>query len=93
MGEQGQHALLEGAKTALDFALCLRRWRDAVSHARGEHGTLEFALWIGAFEAGSVAKEAEGIGVDQLRDAEGFNEGAEVAEVRPDDVARHEAAA
>ena len=60
--------------------------------AQGAQGALEFAPGIAVVAAGAWSEEAEGIGIDGLGQAPDLEGRAEVLEVVPGGVGRHETA-
>lgn len=62
-----------------------------MGYVEGAQGALELAAGVAAVVIGAWTKEAQGVSVDGLRQAEAFEGFAEVAEVGPGGVAGHEA--
>ena len=60
-------ASLKGAETTFDFAFGLRRGSDEVGHTKPSQGTLEFAFRIAVVVAGTRAKHAQAVSVDDFR--------------------------
>lgn len=58
VSQEGDEAILEGAKSPLNLALGLRSGRDQVSDAKGAQSPLELALGVGAVIAGTWSEEA-----------------------------------
>jgi hypothetical protein len=61
--------------------------------AQGREGALELGVGVEAVGGGGVAEEGQAVGVEGGGGAVGFQERAEVGEVRPSGVAGHESAA
>ena len=90
VGHESDKQALESAKAAFDFSFGLRSWGDEVGDAQSPQGALELALGIGVVTAGAGSKKAQAVGVNCLRDPVCFKGGAEVREVVPCGVGRHE---
>jgi hypothetical protein len=90
MGQEGDRAFLERAKTAFDFAFGLGSRSDEVDHSKAKQGALELAFRIAVVVAGTWAEEAQCVGVDGLGEAVGLEGAAEVAEVVPGRLGRDE---
>ena len=82
-GQQGDEAVLEGAKAAFDFAFGLRAGRDQVRDAQGGEGALELRTGIAVVARGLMAKQGQAIGVDRHRQAVQGERAAKVLEVVP----------
>lgn len=91
VAEEGDEAVLEMAEEALDLALGLRVWSDAVIDAQAEQSALELAARLEFWLGGGRAKKGERVGVDGVREAMALEGLAEVAEVGPSSVCGHKA--
>jgi hypothetical protein len=92
VGHQGDEAVLEGLKAALDLALGLRRWSHEMRDVQRPQGTLELAARIGVMVAGAWPEEAQGVGIDRLGQTVALECLAKMLEVIPCGIALNEAA-
>jgi hypothetical protein len=83
ISQEGDHALLEGAKAAFDLAFGLRAGGHQVGHAQGGAGALELRGGIPVISHGIMAKEAEAVGVNDQRQVMLEKEAAEMLKMIP----------
>lgn len=88
---EGDESFLEGAETPLDLARGLRRGSHEVGDVQCTQGALELAFRIAVVMARTRAEEAQGVGVDDLRQAVVLKSFAEMQEVVLGGVALDEA--
>jgi hypothetical protein len=93
VGQQGDQAVLEGAKAAFDFAFGRGIGGDAVGGAQRREGALELGVGVEPVGGGGVAEEGQAVGVKASGRAVGFQERTQVGEVGPGGVAGDESAA
>lgn len=89
--QQGDEAVLEGLKAALNFAFGLRCWGHEVCDVKRPQGALELATWIGVMIVGTRSEKAQGVGIDGFRQAVALEGLAKMLEVIPGGVALDEA--
>ena len=83
ISQERHQALLQGAKTAFDFAFGLRAWGDQMGHAQGGEGALELGTGIPIIGHGIMAKEAQAVGIDDQRQGVLEKEPAKMLEMIP----------
>ena len=83
IGQKRHQALLESSKATFDLAFGLRAGGDQMGYAQGGEGPLELRTGVAIIGHGIMAKEAEAIGVDDLRQAVMEKETTEVLEMIP----------
>jgi len=91
VGQKGDDAFLEGAKTAFDFAFGLRAGRDQMRDPQRGERALELRARIAAIARGLVAKQGQAIGIKSYGQAVMGKGAAEVLEVVPGGVGRNKA--
>ena len=90
MGHESDEAFLKSAETAFDLAFGLGSRRDEMGDAKPKQGALELALRIAMVVTGTWAEETQAVGINGFWQSMGFEGTAEVAEVVPGGVGRHE---
>jgi hypothetical protein len=86
IGQECDHAFLQGSKAAFDLALGLGAGGDQMGDAQGGEGALELRAGIAVIRHGVMAKEAQSIGIDGHGDMVPEKENAKVLKVVPGSV-------
>jgi hypothetical protein len=83
VGQDGNQAILQSAKTALYFAFGLRAGSHQMSDTQGGKGALKLGTWITIIGHGIMTKEAQSVGVDNHRQGVPDKEAAKMLEMIP----------
>ena len=86
IGEDGDQAFLQGAKTAFDLAFGLRAGSDQMGDAQGGEGALELGTRIPIIRHGIMTKEAQAVGVNDQGQGVLEEEAAKMLEMIPSGV-------
>jgi len=67
VSQERDQSFLQGPKTAFNFSFGLRAGGDEMGHPQGGKGALKFRRRVPVVGGGSVAEEAQAIGIDRQR--------------------------
>ena len=86
IGQDGEEAFLQGAKSAFDLAFGLGAGSDQMGYPQSGEGALELRTGIPVIGHGIMAKKTQTIGIDDQRQGVGEKEAAKMFEMIPSGV-------